>query len=151
MVEWSTYIGWGILIGLVLLIVIGKVVQWLKLRKGTIQIKKRQEVSVPLPDEIDLEEIDNVEFFKHPEARNVKDVTTDAIRLLRNKRDVIKADIEKERRNMLEELNQVKKTQKEIYSMLELLIGYYKDLKRKERILQVSVSGLMQNGNGKKK
>ena len=147
MVEAGYYTGLAVLGGLILLVVIGIIMKEIKRRKMVkVDVRERDEISVPLPDDINIEDIDNVEFFKHPDARSTRDVTTDAIRLLKQKRNVIRADIIKERRNMFEELKKVKQTQVEIYSMIELLISYYKDLKKKERILHVSVTGLVENG-----
>lgn len=141
----NPYIGAGIIGGFILLIVIGVLLKERKKRK----LQKTSDNGIPqevqLPDDMNMEDLENVEFFKTPEKATLKEATTDAIRLLQAKRNVIKADIIRNRKKMIEELKRVKQTQVEIYGMTKLLVGYYKDLKIKEKILKVSVSGLIED------
>lgn len=141
----NPYIAGGIVGGLIILAVI---LIFFKERNK----KKRAKIinhipqGVQLPDDLNMEDLDNVEFYKTPETSTLKEVTGDAIKLLQAKRNVIKESIIRDRKRMIEELKVVKQTQIEVYEMTKTLVSYYKDLKIKEKILKISISGLIEDG-----
>jgi len=76
--------------------------------------------------------------------KNMGVATKNIFELLKEKREILSEEIEKKKQISLQELQKVKMTKEETYKLLQQLIIYYKDLEKKEKLLTIEMSGLVQ-------